>query len=546
MSSSSSTSTRPIDRLVHVASIGGVVAIAVLSVIALLSGGGHETDHESGHETGHELQATHDGVTGHAEASAEPRVATTKTDIAPDDSTARELATEGTFTTADLPPVHGPHHLWWLGTVPFVALLLAIAILPLVPATARWWESNTHRLAVAVGLAFLTLAFLLATGGRDAALAAIEHAIPGEYVPFIVLLFSLYVVSGGIAILGDFRPTPAVNTGFLIVGTAIASAIGTTGASMLLIWPLLRANANRRHRVHTVVFFIFLVANIGGTLLPTGDPPLFLGYLRGVPFLWTLSLWPAWLLASGVLLATYFVWDTMAFRREVPEIRAWRPAGGGVRILGGVNLLLLVLVVLTVATVQEGRPFPLLGFETFPFLRELIMLGLVGASLGLTPRAARDANRFNYHAIVEVACLFVGIFITMQVPLEVLKASGGDLGLERATSFFWVTGVLSSFLDNAPTYLVFFQTAESLSREAGAGILQLAGGEFIREDLLEGISLGAVFMGAMTYIGNGPNFMVRSIAEQSGIRMPSFFGYMLYSGAILMPLMVVIALLFLT
>jgi len=203
-------------------------------------------------------------------------------------------------------------------------------------------------------------------------------------------------------------------------------------------------------------------------------------------------------------------------------------------------------VVLTVATVQEGRPFPLLGFETFPFLRELIMLGLVGASIGLTPRAARDANRFNYHAIVEVACLFVGIFITMQVPLEVLKASGGELGLERATSFFWVTGVLSSFLDNAPTYLVFFQTAESLTHTAGAGVLELPGGGFVREDLLGGISLGAVFMGAMTYIGNGPNFMVRSIADQSGIRMPSFFGYMLYSGAILMPVMVVIALLFLT
>jgi Na+/H+ antiporter NhaD/arsenite permease-like protein len=539
MSSSSPSKQGPIDRFVRFASIGGVAVIAVLSVIAFFAiDHGEHGDH--GHSEGVEAAVQSDaGDPASREGLA--------TETPEDGAIGPEV--DGTFTIGErsvaAAATHGPHHLWWLGTVPFVALLLAIAILPLVPATAHWWESNTNRLAVAIGLAYLTLGYLFATGGTHSALLAVEHAIPGEYVPFIVLLFSLYVVSGGIAILGDFRPTPAVNTGFLLVGTAIASAVGTTGASMLLIWPLLRANANRRHRVHTVVFFIFLVANIGGTLLPTGDPPLFLGYLKGVPFLWTLSLWPEWLLASTVLLTVYFVWDTVMYRREDAEIRAWRPAGGGFRIVGGVNLVLLVLVVLTVATVQEGRPFPLLGFDTFPFLRELIMLAFVAASIGLTPRAARDANSFNYHAIVEVACLFVGIFITMQVPLEVLKASGGELGLESPSAFFWITGVLSSFLDNAPTYLVFFQTAESLTREAGAGILQLAGGEFIREDLLEGISLGAVFMGAMTYIGNGPNFMVRSIAEQSGIRMPSFFGYMIYSVAILMPLMVLVVLLFL-
>ncbi|MGA0173603.1 MAG: sodium:proton antiporter, partial [Phycisphaerales bacterium] len=236
---------------------------------------------------------------------------------------------------------------------------------------------------------------------------------------------------------------------------------------------------------------------------------------------------------------------SLAWRREDVEVRAWRPSGGGFRIVGGLNLLWLALVVLLVATVQEGKPFPFAGFTAFPFLRELLMLACVGLSLATTPREARETNRFNYTAILEVACLFVGIFITMQVPLEVLKASGGELGLSSPAQFFWFTGVLSSFLDNAPTYLVFFQTAETLTHEPGAGILQLLGGEYVREDLLTGVSIGAVFMGAMTYIGNGPNFMVRSIAEQSGIRMPSFFGYMLYSIAILLPLMIVVTLVFL-
>ncbi len=510
-------SPSPLDRLVAWFAIAGAVFVAVLSVVGFVS---HAADHDS--STAASVEAS----------ELEPP-------FQPPTSPAAEADVAHGAESAAPPP------LWWLGTVPFVALLLAIAVLPLVPFTAHWWESNLHRLAVALGLAFLTLGYYVWVGGPTLAIGAVEHAIPGEYVPFIVLLFSLYVISGGIAILGDFRPTPLVNTTFLAIGTAIASAVGTTGASMLLIWPLLRTLAKRRHRVHTVIFFIFLVANVGGTLLPTGDPPLFLGYLRGVPFLWTLSLWGEWLVTSGILLAVYFIWDTLAWQREDSEVRAWRPAGGGFRIVGGLNLLWLAMVVLLVATVQEGKPLPFVGVEAFPFLRELLMLACVGLSLATTPREARETNRFNYTAILEVACLFVGIFITMQVPLEVLKASGGELGLTSAPQFFWFTGVLSSFLDNAPTYLVFFQTAETLTHESGPGILQLLGGEYIREDLLAGVSIGAVFMGAMTYIGNGPNFMVRSIAEQSGIRMPSFFGYMLYSGAILLPLMIVVTLLFL-
>jgi Na+/H+ antiporter NhaD/arsenite permease-like protein len=441
---------------------------------------------------------------------------------------------------------HGVPPLWQLGTVPFVLLLLAIAILPLVRLTMHWWESNTSRLAVSLGLAGLTLVYYAVFDSPTAALLAVEHAIPGEYVPFIMLLFSLYVISGGISITGDLRATPTVNTAFIAVGTAIASFVGTTGASMLLIRPLLETNRERKHRVHTVVFFIFLVSNIGGTLLPIGDPPLFLGYLRGVPFTWTLVLWKEWAVLAVVLLVVYWIWDSIMVRRETVEdikhdVEERRP----LRLQGVVNLVLLTGVVFAVAFLDPSKPIPGTEFHAFPFMRELVMLGLAGASLAMTPAGIREANRFNYHAIVEVAALFVGIFITMQVPLAVLKANGASLGLESPGQFFWLTGLLSSFLDNAPTYLVFFQTAESLTTEPGDGILTLMGGEFIRQDLLVGISLGAVFMGANTYIGNGPNFMVKSIAEQGGVRMPSFFGYMLYSLLVLVPCFVLVHLLFL-
>ena len=441
---------------------------------------------------------------------------------------------------------HGVPHLWQVGTIPFVLLLLAIAILPLLRSTMHWWESNTNRLAVSLGLAFVTLGYYVAFDSPMGALLAIEHAIPGEYVPFIMLLFSLYVISGGISITGDLRATPTVNTGFILVGTLIASFIGTTGASMLLIRPLLETNRDRKYRVHTVVFFIFLVSNIGGTLLPIGDPPLFLGYLKGVPFTWTMMLWKEWAFLGTILLILYWIWDRIVYSREAPiDIKKDETQRRPLRLRGSVNLLLLVGVVFAVALLDPSKPLPGTDWKPFPFMRELVMLGLAGLSLALTPTGLRAANRFNYHAIAEVAALFVGIFITMQVPLAVLKAYGADLGLETAGQFYWLTGILSSFLDNAPTYLVFFQTAESLDNAPGEGILALTGGGFIREDLLIGISLGAVFMGANTYIGNGPNFMVKSIAEQEGVRMPSFFGYMFYSGLVLVPCFVLVHILFL-
>ena len=442
------------------------------------------------------------------------------------------------------------HHdipaMWGLGTIPFVVLLLCIALLPLIRSTAHWWEDNMNRLAVALAAGGSTLIYycIFGNGWHDAVLA-VEHAIPGEYIPFIMLLFSLYVISGGISITGDLRATPMVNSMFLLVGTLIASFIGTTGASMLLIRPLLETNRDRKRVVHTVVFFIFLVSNIGGSLLPIGDPPLFLGYLRGVPFQWTLGLWPEWLFTSALLLVIYFVWDTIAVRGETKsDLRMDELTKKPLRLRGWWNLALLGGVVLAVALLDPSKTIPGTDWSPFPFMRELVMLGLAGLSLLITPSGVREANRFNYHAIAEVAALFVGIFVSMQVPLSVLAANGAALGLENPTQFYWLTGALSSFLDNAPTYLVFFETAGAMTPEATEGTITLTSGGFIREDLLVGISLGAVFMGANTYIGNGPNFMVKSIAEQSGVRMPSFFGYFGRALLILVPVFIIVNLLF--
>jgi Na+/H+ antiporter NhaD/arsenite permease-like protein len=430
--------------------------------------------------------------------------------------------------------------------LPFAGILLSIAILPLLPATAYWWESNFNRLSLALILGAVTVIYYFCVSGAARVVSVLDHAILGEYVPFMVLLFSLYVISGGISLRGDLAAHPGTNTAFLAVGAGLASFIGTTGASMLLIRPLLQTNAERRHKTHTVIFFIFLVSNIGGCLLPIGDPPLFLGYLRGVPFLWTFQLFVPWLVTCGILLASYYVWDTIAHRREKPkDILADETQRRPLRLRGSVNLLWLLGVVLCVALVAPEKELLGLGFKPFPFLRELLMLLLVAISLKSTPAGVREANRFNYHAILEVAALFIGIFICMQVPIEILHEKGSGLGLTQPWHFFWATGSLSSFLDNAPTYVVYFSTAESMTHQAGSGILDLIGGGHILEPLLVGISLGAVFMGAMTYIGNGPNFMVKSIAEQSGVRMPSFFGYMLYSVGILIPLFILVTLLFL-
>ena len=434
--------------------------------------------------------------------------------------------------------------LW--SVLPFVGLLLSIAVLPLVSKTERWWENNRNRLMIAAVFGGMTLLYYGAAFGAHKVVSIMEHAVLAEYIPFIVLLFSLYVISGGISLKGDLAAHPSTNTAFLAVGALIASFVGTTGASMLLIRPLLQTNQERKHVRHTVIFFIFLVSNIGGCLLPIGDPPLFLGYLKGVPFLWTMGLWLPWLVTCVALLGIYFVWDTLAYRKETPQdILRDETEKRPLSLSGKFNFVLLLGVVLCVALVKPGET--ILGITVFPFMRELLMLGLVVLSLRLTSKRIRKDNDFNYHAIMEVAALFIGIFICMQAPIEILTASGESLApfLGSSDRFYWATGTLSAFLDNAPTYVVFFETAKTMPTAPGTEMLTLADGSSIAVTLLSAISLGAVFMGAMSYIGNGPNFMVKSIAEQAGVKMPSFFGFMVYSVVILVPLFIVVTMLFL-
>jgi Na+/H+ antiporter NhaD/arsenite permease-like protein len=441
---------------------------------------------------------------------------------------------------------------------PFVLLLAAIAVLPLIPGAAHWWESNLNRFLVAVGLGAITLAYytFLHRGALEGHWPAhhyvapsdgnvqlgflrtiLENAILQEFIPFIVLLFSLFTISGGIRITGDLQAHPLTNAAFLGVGGLLASFIGTTGAAMLLIRVVLETNSERKHVTHTIVFFIFIVCNCGGCLLPIGDPPLFLGYLEGVPFLWTWRLWPEWAFVNGVLLVLYLLLDWLWYyrgesladlKRDVAQQRRLRFSGWQL------NVPLLIGVVLAVALLDPGKPVPGTDWHAWMYLREVVQLGLVAISLWLGNLRVREENQFNYHAILEVAALFSGIFITMQPALQILGVYGDELGIDTPAQFFWATGSLSSMLDNAPTYLVFFKTAQAMP--VAEGIPTVAG---VEETILVGISLGAVFMGAMTYIGNGPNFMVRAIAEKSGVRMPSFFGYMVYSCLILLPLLAV-------
>jgi Na+/H+ antiporter NhaD/arsenite permease-like protein len=442
-----------------------------------------------------------------------------------------------------------PHLLW---ASPFAALLLAIAIVPLVPHAHHWWETNGFKLGVGMALGAIILGHYAFRGygyhgaapGWPSVSAVLAHALLRDYIPFMVLIASLYVISGGIQLKGDLLARPLVNTGLLATGAVLASLIGTTGASMVLIRPLLQTNRDREHVRHTVVFFIFLVSNIGGCLLPTGDPPLFLGYLSGVPFGWTLTLIAPWLFSVVVLLAVYFVWDTLAYRRETrkhlaDDVRHLSP----VRLHGAINLAWLLGVILAVALIVPGRPLPGTDIVVVDFAREGVMIALMGLSLFTTPRGLRKETEYSNAALFEVAELFFGIFLTMRVPIEILQARGAELGLTSPAHFFWATGALSSVLDNAPTYLVFFEAAKTLTPTGGAGLVSLLDGS-IRHDLLAAVSLGAVFMGANTYIGNAPNLMVKLIAEQRRVKMPSFFGYMLYSGCVLIPLFALVSALF--
>ena len=432
--------------------------------------------------------------------------------------------------------------------IPFVCMLLSIAIFPLV--AGEFWHHNFGKVAVGWGLAFLIPCAICF--GFSTALEQFLHSIIGEYVPFIILLLSLFTVAGGIRLKGSLVGTPAVNTLLLFIGTVLASWMGTTGAAMLLIRPLLRANAHRKYRVHSVVFFIFLVANIGGCLTPLGDPPLFLGFLKGVPFFWTLThLWVEWLFASAVLLALYFVIDTILYGKEgkpVPE----NQSNEKLALEGSANFVLLACIVAAVLVSgvwNPGKEIHIYGHVTYALqsiCRDAFLLLIAFISWKITSQESRKLNGFTWFPIIEVGKLFFGIFVSMIPAIAILQAGtkGALAGVINLVSnpdgspvnamYFWLTGALSSFLDNAPTYVVFFNAAGG---DPGTLTTSLA-------STLTAISLGAVFMGANTYIGNAPNFMVRSIAEDQGVAMPSFFGYMMWSVGILVPTFILITLVF--
>ena len=446
------------------------------------------------------------------------------------------------------PTIPGPE-LSAVWVIPFACMLLSIAIMPL--AIPHIWHHHFGKIAVFWGLAFLVPCF--AVYGAQVAIYELLHALLLEYVPFIILLFALFTVAGGVRLKGSLVGTPVVNTGLLAVGTVLASWMGTTGAAMLLIRPLLRANAHRRYRVHSVVFFIFLVANIGGSLTPLGDPPLFLGFLKGVSFFWTTTnLFLKTLLMVIALLAIFYVVDTTLYKKEGSPVPAVDPDAPKEKLGldGSINLFFLLLIVgavLVSGLLQLGEAFTIYGVtvEGQNLLRDISLLSIAGLSWAFTSKQCRALNEFSWAPIEEVAKLFLGIFVSMIPAIAILRA-GTDGALAGVINmvfhegqpvnamFFWLTGALSSFLDNAPTYLVFFNTAGG---DAAHLMTDMA-------STLAAISAGAVFMGANTYIGNAPNFMVRSIAEERGVPMPSFFGYMMWSVGILVPLFIVLTFLF--
>ncbi|MFO0295722.1 MAG: sodium:proton antiporter [Rhodospirillales bacterium] len=436
-------------------------------------------------------------------------------------------------------------------SIPFVGILLSIAVLPL--ATPQLWHHHFGKITAAWAAAFILP--YAALDGVGATAAQVIHVMLGEYIPFIILVGSLFVIAGGVHLRGNLHGSPKTNTVLLAAGTGIASITGTTGAAMLLVRAVIRANDERLHNAHVMVFFIFLVANIGGSLTPLGDPPLFLGFLKGVDFFWpTVHMLLPMLLVSVIVLAVFYVVDSHFYRRDAAFQARRDPTPDtpkGLTIEGGINIWLLLGVmgaVLVSGIWKPGIAWNVMGTEV-PLqgvVRDLVLVGLAWASLKLTPAGCREANAFTWGPILEVAKLFAGIFVTIVPVIAMLKA--GEKGAFSAivhlvtrpdgspdnVAYFWLTGGLSSFLDNAPTYLVFFNMA-------GGDPAQLMGP---MANTLLAISAGAVFMGANTYIGNAPNFMVKAVAEENGVKMPSFFGYMLWSCAILLPCFLLVTVIF--
>ncbi|HEX6790405.1 MAG TPA: sodium:proton antiporter [Candidatus Krumholzibacteria bacterium] len=435
---------------------------------------------------------------------------------------------------------------WW--TIPFAGMLLSIALFPLF--APHFWHRNYPKVSLFWALA-LAIPFVWLHRG-EATHHLLQVALE-EYLPFIMILWALYIVASGILVTGTLRGTPLQNTIILAVGAAVASWVGTTGASIVLIRPLLRAISKRRYRAHTVVFFIFLVSNVGGLLTPLGDPPLFLGFLHGVPFFWTLHLFPVMLLVAIPLLAIYYLLDTRYYKREPAQADA--PPAGSIGVVGWQNFFYLAAVVGAVfaSGVVDLGHVSVLGVQcsTAGLARDAVLAAIGLSSLRTTPAAIHRDNQFSWGPIKEVAILFAAIFVTMIPALAILRAGEngalrGVIELAREPAhYFWLTGALSSFLDNAPTYLTFFNTALGALEPGKPEPEALAHLLTTHAHYLQAVSCGAVFMGANTYIGNAPNFMVKSIAEEAGVEMPSFFGYMIkYSIPVLIPLFLLVMLVF--
>ena len=438
--------------------------------------------------------------------------------------------------------------------LPFVGMLLSIAIIPLI--NGEFWEK--FKPFIVVFWIVLTIIPFATLHGASMTTTTILECIVNDYIPFIVLLFGLFCVSGNITLDGDLAGSPRVNVGLLFIGTILSGWIGTTGASMLLVRPVIKANAWRKRKRQILIFFIFLISNIGGCLTPVGDPPLLLGFMRGVPFFWSLRLIPILIFNMIILLTVFYFIDRNEYRKDIadgmkPDIS--KP-GTHISIRGAHNIVFLVMIVGAVVLSGVLPKMPMFhdangvvygiklfaGTEfTYPALIEMALILLASfLSFKTTKKEVRIANHFTWGAIQEVAVLFIGIFITMQPALMLLKAAGGSLGLTQPAQMFWSTGILSSFLDNTPTYLVFLTTAGSLNFTQG--VLTTVG--IIPVQMLMAIACGAVFMGANTYIGNAPNFMVKAISDENGVRMPSFFGYMGWSLTCLIPVFLIDMLIF--
>lgn len=428
-------------------------------------------------------------------------------------------------------------------SIPFVLMLLSIAVIPLI--AEKWWEHNKNKLLVGVILSVPVIIYMIVKGFA----VNLEHTVLYDYIPFMILLGTLFVITGGIHIAGDIRATPFNNTVYLAIGYVIASIMGTTGAAMLLIRPIIMTNKERSYKMHTILFFIAAVANCGGLLTPLGDPPLFMLYLRGAHFSWFFHLLPEWGTTGLLLLLIYYFVDKYYYKKEtVQHVKKDDTQIKPLHITGKINFVFLIGVVLAVAFINKGT-IPAMGKEHAPvvliFLREIVLLILAALSLYFTKKQVRYYNRFTWAPIIEVAYLFIGIFVTMAPALIWLESNAANLGLTKAWQFYYTSGALSSFLDNTPTAVAFYDLAKGLVMSGLPPHLinstMVAG---VPEVLLKAISTGAVFFGSMTYIGNGPNFMVKSIAEENGIKMPSFFAYMYkFSLIVLLPIFILIELL---